>query len=637
MLSVSHSAVLFFNAGIGIASIVLVTTSHDAVMAQMPAPSEQGQVGVKTMSQANVLFVNPSIGDDRMGKGGERTPLKTITQALRQAGPNTVIMLSKGTYSAETGEKFPLMLKRDVSIQGDSGNKGRDIVISGGGDYLSRTFGGKNVTIVGANQAGLTGVTVTNSNPRGYGLWIEYSSPVIVENSFIGSTQDGIAVTGNSQPSIRNNYFYGNKANGITITGNSRAQVRENVFQKTGFGINIAENAEPMVVGNQIRDNRCGILVQAHAHPIFRSNLIENSQEDGLVAIAQARPDLGSATEPGKNDFRNNTRYDINASASEQMIVAYGNTLTRFRINGKVETSGTVLPASIPTKPSSRQQVVSTASTTRDQPNTPQFNYMRVTSDTIEFTAPQRTVNQVASAPLQRASTQEQPFPVASAPLQRASTPEQSFSAPSAPLQRASTPQKPFPVASAPLQRTSTPEQSFSAPSAPLQRTSTPEQSFSAPSAPLQRTSTPEQSFSVPSAPLQRASTPQQSLPVLEAAPVGNTNLLPVPNSNVPRGNTSNMRKVPVYQSSAPVGYGRGSKQLATSAAQIDLRYRVLVEAGTQNEQQLVKFLAPNAFLTVWHGQGVMQVGVFSSRYNADNMVKILNKKGLRAVVEPIN
>ncbi len=662
MRSASHCAVSFLNVGMGVTGIVLLSTSFNASMAQTIVASESGHVGVNAISQVNTLFVNPSVGDDKVGNGTEATPLKTITQALRLARSNTVIMLSKGTYSTETGETFPLMLKPDVSIQGHQGSKGRDVVIQGGGEYLSRTFGGKNVTIIGANSAGLTGVTVTNTNPRGYGLWIEYSSPVIGENTFTGSTQDGIAVTGNSQPSIRKNYFYRNGANGITLSGNSRALVRENVFQETGFGVNIAQNAEPTVVGNQIKGNRCGIVVQAHAHPILRSNLIQDSKEDGLVAIAQAIPDLGSASEPGANEFRNNTRYDINASAAQVIITAYGNTLKS--INGKIDTKSTAtlaqnsqsaaMPdstlaanqpiASVPSnnispnnsaskqlntqllplqphtgavslaavnpppstersvefappnslteyssqpsraKRTNMRQVASTAKTTAEEQNTLQLNYVQVSPKTIEFTAPQSAVKPQRKAPVQRASTQKQSLPV---------------------------------------------------PLAPVQRVSSQEQSLPVPLAPVQRVSSQEQSFPVPSAPVP-ISTQGQPLPVLEAAPVGNTTLLPVPNSNVPKGNTSNMRKVPGSQT-ATVGYGGGSTQLAMSAAQIDLRFRVVVETGTEKQQQVVKFLAPGAFRTVWRGREVMQVGVFSSRYNAENMVRILNQNGLKSVVEPIN
>jgi hypothetical protein len=174
----TFSSILCFTIGVGVATTALLGIANTAI-AQPSAPN-QVPMGEKTMSQVNVLFVNPSVGDDKLGNGSERAPLKTITQALQLALPNTVIMLSRGTYSTQTGEVFPLILKPRVSIQGDSYSKGREIEIQGGGDYLSRSFGGQNATIVGANQARLTGVTVRNPNRRGYGLWIESSNPLIV-------------------------------------------------------------------------------------------------------------------------------------------------------------------------------------------------------------------------------------------------------------------------------------------------------------------------------------------------------------------------------------------------------------------------------------------------------------------------
>lgn len=270
-------SVLSFTVGMGAASIAFLGISLDSAIAQIPSTPDSAPLNQKTTSQANVLFVNPSVGDDKAGNGSESAPVKTITQALRLANANTVIMLSKGTYSTETGEEFPLILKPGVSIQGNPSNQGKDIIIQGGGDYLSRSFGGQNVTIVGANQALLTGVTVTNSNPRGYGLWIESSNPVVAENTFTGSTQDGISVSGNAAPTISKNYFDRNGANGITIAGNSSPQVKENVFHQTGFGINIAQNAAPVIIGNQIQNNRSGIVVQANARPILRNNIIQDN------------------------------------------------------------------------------------------------------------------------------------------------------------------------------------------------------------------------------------------------------------------------------------------------------------------------------------------------------------------------
>ncbi|MBW4489139.1 MAG: DUF1565 domain-containing protein [Trichocoleus desertorum ATA4-8-CV12] len=323
-------------------------------LAQVPARA-------RAMSSLNLLYVNPVAGDDAVGNGGERAPFKTITQALKAAQPNTVIVLIQGTYSAETGEVFPLKLKPGVTIQGDTRNRGKDIVIQGGAPYLSPTFASQNITILGVHQAGLAGVTVTNPNPRGYGLWIESASPVILENTFTGNRHDGISVVGSSAPVVRGNYFYANGANGITIYGNSKPEVRENLFIKTGFGINIAQDAAPTIIGNRIVQNQDGIVAQANAQPIIRGNLIEQNLRDGVVAIAQARPDLGSANDPGANIFSNNGRFGINSSASSQAISAFGNEIGSDRISGRIDLAGSANAVSVAPSPSPASMATNSA------------------------------------------------------------------------------------------------------------------------------------------------------------------------------------------------------------------------------------------------------------------------------------
>jgi parallel beta-helix repeat protein len=657
ILSVFRFLILCFTTGMGMAYMAMLGANLDVAIAQIPRTTDGKQLDVKTISQVNTLFVNPSVGDDKVNNGSEGTPFKTISKALRIAGPNTVIMLSSGTYTAETGESFPLILKPNISIQGDSGSKGRGIVIKGGDTYLSRTFGGKNVTIVGANQSKLTGVTITNPNSRGYGLWIEYSNPVIVENTFTGSTQDGIAVTGNSTPNIRNNFFYQNGANGITLSGNSQAEVRENLFQQTGFGVNITENAQPIVVSNSIQDNRSGIVVQANARPILRNNLIQGSKEDGLVAISQAMPNLGTASEPGGNQFRNNARYDINASAAKQIFPVFGNNLANNRINGKVDLTGTTAVAD------------AGMGTTLARGNSPAN-----LSPSPRLPLP-RSSNNVSRG----LNNQLQPLTPANSPLSATATNQQQLYAQNSGLPtpnsltryggqsptRTLPPRQGAPTRGIqPLANTSNTSRQanyvrispgsveFTAPQtasntvdAGIQESrdarNLPQMTAPSPLPPSGR-QLPQvnatSSNQVALAPVQGVQTQGESgLPRLEAAPVGEAALLPVPNTNIPLGNTSNMRKVAVPQRSSTTAYVDSSSPSPRGESQMNLRYRVVVEVQNEKEQELVKFLAPNAFPTVWRGKGVMQIGVFNTRNNADSMIKILNNNGLKAVVEPVN
>ncbi|MEH2338632.1 DUF1565 domain-containing protein [Nostoc sp.] len=603
--------VLSFTVGMVAVGIAFLGTSLGSAIAQIPLTPDSAPLGEKTNSQVNVLFVNPSGGNDSTGNGSESAPVKTITQALRLANTNTVIMLSTGTYSAETGEIFPLILKPGVSIQGNPSNQGKDIIIQGGGDYLSRSFAGQNVAIVGANQAFLTGVTVTNSNHRGYGLWIESSNPVIAENTFIGSTQDGISVSGNAAPTISKNYFDHNGANGITIAGNSSPQVKENVFHQTGYGINIAQNAAPIVIGNQIQHNRSGIVVQANARPILRNNSIQDNKEDGLVAIAQAMPDLGNASEPGGNAFQNNARYDINASAAKQVISAAGNNLVSSRITGKVDINGTTALA-----------------TQNSQPAPVPNNVLGEIPANSEITFSAAGVSETTNGQTSNSISPNNPVPgqlnSQLLPLLPANIP---LSVPISNQQQATSKVAGFPTPSSLSGRQIPTDTSRVATSSSAQPPSTPQLNyvridpntieFTAPQY-------PSNSVAQPPVPSMRDQT-QQPLPIPEAATPNAEALLPVPDRNI---STRNIRKAPV-PTSMPDG--------GNSATQFGVRYRVVVPLATDKDKDLVRFLAPDAFPTVWQGQRVMQAGVFSSEYNAKEMLKTLSSKGLRAIMEPLN
>ncbi len=317
------------------------------------SPASKGQTVAQNPAISGWLFVNPHSGNDSSGNGSEAAPFKTISRALSLARPNTAISLAPGTYSEQTGETFPLKLKPDVWLQGNPDTKGQQIVISGGGGFVSPTFARQNVAILGADRAGLSGITVTNQNPRGYGLWVESTHPVVTNNTFTNNTHDGISVVGNGSPLIQENHFSRNGANGITIYGSSRAEVRQNVFEQTGFGINVAQKAAPLLVDNRIIRNKDGVVLQARTRPVLRGNEIAENERDGLVAIANSQPDLGTATDPGKNQFRNNGRFDLNAKATSETIPAFGNQLTSARTQGEIDFSGTtaLVAAAPPVRP----------------------------------------------------------------------------------------------------------------------------------------------------------------------------------------------------------------------------------------------------------------------------------------------
>ena len=323
--------------GTGLAlAIAIPAQASTSLIAQTSAtPIPQAE------STTSYLFVSPVQGNDS-GTGTQTAPLRSLTQALRQAQPGTTIVLSPGTYGEETGEQFPIRLRAGITVQGNRDSHGNGIVIRGGGSFLSPTAARQNITVLAVNQSTLAGVTVTNPNSRGYGVWVESSSPTLLYNSFRDNLHDGVAVNGNSAPLIQSNLFLNNGTNGVSVFGRSSPRVQQNVFDRTGYGIYIGDEAQPTLVSNRIVNNRSGVIVQEQARPVLRHNLIEGNQQNGVVAIAQALPDLGTPDSPGHNQFAQNGEADINAEVAQYPIVAVGNQFAQQRLTGSVDLTGTM-------------------------------------------------------------------------------------------------------------------------------------------------------------------------------------------------------------------------------------------------------------------------------------------------------
>ncbi|OWY69954.1 hypothetical protein B7486_18515 [cyanobacterium TDX16] len=561
-----------------------------------------------------VIFVNPTAGEN--GNGSESSPFKTIAQALQQAESNVIIKLAVGTYSRESGETFPLRLKPGVILEGDSSSQGSNIVIKGGGMYMSPTFARQDVAILGADEAGLTGITVTNPNPRGYGLWIESCSPAIADNTFTGSSHDGISVTGDSASIIRNNRFTQNGANGITVYGISKPEIRANVFERTGYGINVAQRAAPLIRENQIINNRAGVVSQAFTKPVLRNNIIEGNKEDGVVAIANSQPDLGTPTEPGNNQFRQNGRYDINSSAAKRVTIsAVGNQVAADRSIGNIDFAGTSDLASnsgVGSRESgvgSRESGVVGTGLSDNSVGKPTTSSNPPTQESLIPNSEFRISNSPpASQPALQVVEIPVPLPESeSAPVQK--KPAQKPKKPSV-----FKPSEPAPQNQSPKVATSTTKPKPEATKAPATNN---KQSLAANSQtevriPVSRSQLPT-----------KGDTITQGLPTLKPAAVNPNELLPVPDGDIPSSSDRPARIAAVSS--------HNSSQVGS------LRYRVLVEAENAPTQEKVRSLVPGSFRVSAKGKTIMQAGAFSDRSKADEIAQLLTSNGLKAKVEQMN
>lgn len=302
-----------------------------AVDAQTPATVAQIPVA------ATVVYVNPVLGNDAPGAGSsEATPYRTIAYALQQAKPGTVVQLARGSYTKESGESFPLAVPSGVTLRGNEADKGQTVAIIGGGLYASRTFARQSTTIVASDNSEIRGVTITNPNVRGTGIWVESTSPRVENCTFSNSNREGVFITGTGNPTVVRNNFITNQGNGISTANNAKGEIRDNLFQNTGFGLAIGGNSAPQVSGNRIIENTDGIYINDNARPVLRSNVIENNKRDGIVATIAAKPDLGTSESPGNNTIRNNAQNDLNNSTNGTLY-SVGNAIDTRRIAGRVE------------------------------------------------------------------------------------------------------------------------------------------------------------------------------------------------------------------------------------------------------------------------------------------------------------
>ncbi|MDX1978090.1 MAG: DUF1565 domain-containing protein [Pseudanabaenaceae cyanobacterium bins.68] len=318
----------------------------DPITAQTPSTAP---TSLTLPVNSQVIYVAPGSN----GNGTQVAPYGSITAALNSnPQPGTIIQLAPGSYTPETGEVFPLKLAPGLTLRGNDSNKGKDVIIQGGGVFISPTFARQNIALLAGDETVIAGITLTNANPRGYALWLESSEDVILRNnSFVGTTHDGVFLTGRTVALISSNIFSKNRANGISAVGSSKGEISDNLFENTGFGLAIGQQSQVAVVNNRILNNRSGVVISNLAKPVLRGNLIKGSQEDGVVVIkdrkGQPAPDLGTIADAGRNVFTDNKGKDIN-NASGVTLVAVGNQLSRQKIAGEVDLN---LPPEPPAPP----------------------------------------------------------------------------------------------------------------------------------------------------------------------------------------------------------------------------------------------------------------------------------------------
>lgn len=281
------------------------------------------------------LYINPLTGNDT-NTGSRLSPFKSLTRALKVTKTSTIIHLELGTYSAASGEVFPLIIPGGATVVGNEANKGAGIVISGSGEYQSPSFGIQNITLLLLDNASLLGVSVTNPSTKGTGIWIESAAPTLTNNTLIDCGREGVFTTGIAKPAILDNIFVQNTASGLVMAGHSQGEVLRNVFERNPLGIAISDFAAPTIANNKLSENRTAIALSRNAQPVLRQNLITKNSQGGLLVNGNAIPDLGNTQDPANNIFRDNSEFDLH-NATTKKLISVGNQLNTPLVKGLVE------------------------------------------------------------------------------------------------------------------------------------------------------------------------------------------------------------------------------------------------------------------------------------------------------------
>ena len=283
-----------------------------------------------------IFYVNPSTGNDA-NLGSQAAPFKTLSQAVKKATSGNIIQLNPGTYSTAIGEVFPLIIPAGVTVVGNETNKGKGIIIQGGGLWT-----GKNIGVRLENNAQLRGVTITNSS--GIGVLIDSPTSTVMNNTFTQCQREGIFATNITKVLINNNVFSANKSSGILLERNAKGEIRSNRIELTGYGIYIKDNAAPLITDNQLVSNGSGVIIDGNARPVLRKNIIEKNNNDGLRLLSNANPDLGRPQDGGGNIIRNNGQFDLQNNTALE-ILSVGNQLNPVKVKGTVNFAANLFPS----------------------------------------------------------------------------------------------------------------------------------------------------------------------------------------------------------------------------------------------------------------------------------------------------
>ena len=317
-------------AAAGTAHAVAIASGSNVVTVVVTAED-----GVATATYALEIFgidvyADASAADD-LGPGDAAHPFKTLTTAIAAAGAGKAVKARPGTYDAANGEMFPLRLSGGQILVGDPATRG-----SGSTATLVKGYGAvpeaggfpAEAALVGAAGSRVSGFALTADSPPNL-TFLVLASPgtqTVSRNGFdpdAQATYGGVYVSG--AVLVEDNVFDTSSYGTYLYGASAGTVIRANRFLTVGFPVEMTNGDGVLVEANQVTGNgQIGVSTQGgaptirgntfdlstgytygaihpwHGSPVIRANVFACARG---VLVDDAQPDLGTAADPGENDF----------------------------------------------------------------------------------------------------------------------------------------------------------------------------------------------------------------------------------------------------------------------------------------------------------------------------------------------
>jgi len=314
-----------------------------------------------------VLYVDPTQGQDDQDGRSAAEPLKTITAALRLGRADTVIRLKAGLYTAASGEQFPLVVPAGCELVGEAGSDRPATVVQGSGHWQTPNLGTQSVSCILRDGAELKEITVMNTQSRGVGIWIEAGRTSLRRVTVLNCPHYGVVISGQALPTIQDSTVEECELAGIAFFARGKGELERVTCRGNGDGVLVQEAAAPLIQNCQLEQNTGGLAIAGTANPVLRQNRILRNRTYGIQLTDRSTADLGQSQDPGRNVVRQNGQVDID-NKTGRSLVACGNDLVPQGLRGAVDLVASTIPDPSAVPPLLFEQLATLPPTTSPEP-----------------------------------------------------------------------------------------------------------------------------------------------------------------------------------------------------------------------------------------------------------------------------